>query len=197
MGAFLMPHVDLDKSSPDSVESEGPQRPPVVIAIVGYRNHDNIRSCLSALAKSNDQNFVISICENGGSDAFKELILRIANSEDTLSLTPNIIDHRIACSWVGALKPRGQQIFAYMASSNVGFAGGVNLIIRQQRANHEWSAIWLLNPDTEPAPGALEALVNRARENAYGIVGSRIILQSTGKVTVVRWTLESAHCPRF
>src|SRR5262249_2967521 len=71
----------------------------------------------------------------------------------------------------------------------IGFAAGVNLSIRQLRQDPRWSAIWLLNPDTEPKPGALKALVERALQGGYAIVGSRIVLQSTRKVQLYggRW----------
>ncbi len=88
-----------------------------------------------------------------------------------------------------SLEPHGQLICVYSARSNVGFAGGVNLSIRQLGQHLSWSAIWLLNPDTEPAAGALRALVERAQQGGYAIVGSQIILQSTGKVQLYggRW----------
>ena len=89
---------------------------------------------------------------------------------------------RSAETWSSNLSPNGQPIYAHRAKWNLGFAGGVNVSIRQFQHERGWSAFWLLNPDTEPAPGALRALVARARDGVYSIVGSRILLQSTRRV---------------
>ena len=47
---------------------------PVVIAIVGYRNAGDIRTCLSALAQLTEKNFIVSICENGGLQSYQALV---------------------------------------------------------------------------------------------------------------------------
>ncbi len=69
----------------------------------------------------------------------------------------------------------------YCASGNLGYAGGINVSLGQLDPNDTWSALWILNPDTEPHPEALTALIARAREG-YGVVGSRLIFKSTQRV---------------
>ena len=77
------------------------------------------------------------------------------------------------------------------APSNLGYAGGVNACIGA--AGETWDAIWVLNPDTFPAPAALSALIRHQWEGDYGIVGSRLVFVSNGLVQTrggiewIRW----------
>src|SRR3954471_4207611 len=43
----------------------------VAVAIVGYRNADDVCACVTALARSTHDDFEVVICENGGGDAFE------------------------------------------------------------------------------------------------------------------------------
>ena len=177
-------------NSPEAASTVGRLNPaPVVIAIVGYRNAEDICACVGALAESTDQNFTISICENGGRAAFAELTTQIQSQVRSSGEDPEILDSRVAEAWAGSLCPGGQRVFAYRAKANLGFAGGVNVSIKQSGVPQDWSAIWLLNPDTQPAPGALKALVDRAIQGGYAVVGSRVISKSTQRVQLYggRW----------
>ena len=69
--------------------------PLVAIVIVGYRNPDDIRACLTALQKSSETNFIILVCENGGRDAFVNLILEIQALVEPSSEIPEIVDERV------------------------------------------------------------------------------------------------------
>ncbi len=95
---------------------------------------------------------------------------------------PKIIDPKIAGACEGHLQPGGQMVRVYRAKDNLGYAGGINVSIRQLEAAAPWSALWILNPDTEPDPQALAALVRRAREGRYGLVSSRLVFKATGRV---------------
>src|SRR5262249_46151797 len=55
--------------------------------------------------------------------------------------------------------------------------------------------LWILNPDTEPEPNALAALIQRAREGGYGIVSSRLVFKTTGRIQSYggRWRLLMAR----
>jgi GT2 family glycosyltransferase len=84
--------------------------------------------------------------------------------------------------------------------TNRGFSGGNNTGIREvMRRGVEY--VWLLNNDTQPAPGALRELVRTAEEDSrLGAVGSVLhYATSPGKVQawgggwVSRWTGYSAH----
>jgi N-acetylglucosaminyl-diphospho-decaprenol L-rhamnosyltransferase len=155
---------------------------PVIIAIVGYRNAADVRACLAALANSTAKDFQISICENGGPASYRALREALGGLVDFTDPPPARIDERVAEACSGRLRPGGQPIRIYGAMANLGYAGGVNLCIRQMGPSAKWSAIWILNPDTEPEPGALAALIARTAEGPYGIVASRLAFKSTQRI---------------
>ncbi len=154
---------------------------PILIAIVGYKNADDVRTCLAALANSTAKDFHISICENGGPASYRVLREALGGLVDFTGSTPELREERVAEACSGRLRTGGQPLRIYGAMGNLGYAGGVNLSIRQMVMS-KWSAVWILNPDTEPHPGALAALIARAGVGPYGIVGSRLVFKSTGRI---------------
>ena len=118
----------------------------VVVAIVGFRNAGDISRCLAALGRSTFPDFAAVICENGGADAFAALK---AIAPETLT--------------------GGQPVTLIQAPGNVGFAGGVNICLA---AAPDVDAYWVLNPDTEVEPTALDAMVARLETGDCDAVGS-------------------------
>jgi len=127
----------------------------VAVAIVAYRNPEDVVRCLRALAGSAHTDFEVVICENGGPPAYEALkaVLR-----DPL--------------------PGGQPVHAVLASGNLGYAGGVNLCIRESAGADAW---WVLNPDTEPSPNALARMAARLAAGDCDAVGNTLQFPS-GKV---------------
>lgn len=68
---------------------------------------------------------------------------------------------------------------------NLGFTAGNNLALRRIRARH----VLLLNPDSEPRPGALDALVAHADAHAHQAIVGPMIETERGSVEV--------SCSRF
>ncbi len=134
----------------------------VAISIVGFRNAEEILTCVQALDHCTHEDFEIVICENGGSDAYGALIA--------------ILPTRLA---------RGQKVTALLASGNLGYAGGVNHCIRAAREADAW---WVVNPDTRPEPGALSALVERLSQRDCHAVGGTLYHED-GKIQAYggRW----------
>ncbi len=168
---------------------------PVVVAIVGYRNADDVHACLVALANSTRKTFLISICENGGRQAYEALIARLSDLVEKTNDSSHIFDERVDEIWVGRLRQDGQLVQIYLSKNNLGYAGGVNVCVRQISPSAKWIAAWVLNPDTEPCPEALAALVARAGEGSYSIVSSRLVFKSTQRVQSYagRWRLLDAR----
>jgi N-acetylglucosaminyl-diphospho-decaprenol L-rhamnosyltransferase len=127
----------------------------VCVAIVGYRNPNDIVSCLKALDRCTYDDFDVVICENGGCAAYQELIA--------------VIPTRLA---------GGQTVEIVLAPENLGYAGGVNVCIK---ACPKASAFWVLNPDTEPHPDAMGKLVQRLEAADVDAVGGTVLL-GNGKV---------------
>jgi N-acetylglucosaminyl-diphospho-decaprenol L-rhamnosyltransferase len=127
----------------------------VCVAIVGFRNTTDIVECLKALDRSDHNQFEVVICENGGLAAYKALI-----------------------SVIPAHRARGQAVRIIQAPGNVGYAGGVNLCIKASPNADAW---WILNPDTEPYPHAMDKMVRRLAAGDVDAVGGTVFL-SNGKV---------------
>jgi N-acetylglucosaminyl-diphospho-decaprenol L-rhamnosyltransferase len=161
----------------------------VMVAIVSYKNPDDVCTCLSALSRAKAKNFVISVCENGGLTSFRSLIKALDDIVEFDSSQPGIVDFRVAEARAGRLRAGGQPVRICRADHNLGYAGGVNVSLRQLLATDGGQAVWILNPDTEPDPNALTALIARAREGSFGIVGCRLLSKSTHRVLVYggRW----------
>lgn len=133
----------------------------VTVCIVAFRNPADISACLEALAASTHQDFDVVICENGGAAAC-----------DALRQT------------IPARLPGGQSVDC-IAADNPGYAGGVNRCIAQRPDAEGW---WILNPDTQPEPRALAALVRRLSRGDVQAVGG-ILVMADGRVQAYggRW----------
>src|ERR1700747_2643874 len=101
----------------------------VAVVIVGFLNADERAACVGALGQSDYADFEVIICENGGAEAHAAL---------TASLPPTL--------------PGGQNVRAVQAPGNLGYAGGINVCLRETPHADAW---WILNPDTVPASTAM------------------------------------------
>lgn len=143
----------------------------VAIVIVSMASVGHLAGCLPCLAAGNHQDFTVVIPENAGAAA--------AGEAQRLLLERGIIAPRDAPDRF-VLLPGGQAVSLFATAANLGYAGGVNAGILA--AGEEWDAVWVLNPDTFPAPDALAALIRRQAEGGYGMVGSRLLFAADGRV---------------
>jgi GT2 family glycosyltransferase len=121
----------------------------VAVAIVGYRNADDVVRCLRALGASTYQDYEVILCENGGPEAFAALI----------AVLPEAL-------------PGGQPVRAVLSPRNLGYGGGVNRCLAETRHADAW---WVLNPDAEPDSGAMAALLARLRRGDCEAVGGTLV----------------------
>ena len=120
----------------------------VAVGIVGFRNRDDILACLEALGRSTYTDFEVVICENGGAASYAELAAELPQ--------------KLA---------GGQSVRAVLAPGNLGYAGGVNVCIAESGDADMW---WVLNPDTQPDPECLQALVERLSGGDCDAVGGTL-----------------------
>lgn len=124
----------------------------VAVAIVGFRNLADIERCIAALEAATYTDFEVVICENGGGAAFRALAEKLPKTLRS-----------------------GQPITVFQAARNLGYAGGVNACMQASASADAW---WVLNPDTEAEPAALEELVKRLARGDCQAVGGVIYLPS-------------------
>jgi N-acetylglucosaminyl-diphospho-decaprenol L-rhamnosyltransferase len=158
-----------------------PDRFRVAILIVSFRNPQDVQTCLTALSRSTaEPRFDIFVCENGGSQSFHELCKGLMGPQGPCT-SDDLPDSLVSASGrlvevkCLALKGRPSRVWIGCATQNLGYAGGINVWIDRLLPISGWEGIWILNPDTEPEPGALEALVKRSATGNKGLVGSTIV----------------------
>ena len=167
----------------------------VAVVVVGFRNADDIVKCLSHLAKAEaSPKFSVFICENGGPAAMANLRMRLAGEESPCVPCADVppVWPTTSLSNLSLALQTGQErgVFVAEAPENLGYAGGVNFWLRPLLLIAGWDAVWVLNPDTAPAPDALAALARFSRERRKGMVGSCIVLMGDPDSVVLqglRW----------
>ncbi|MFD0938610.1 glycosyltransferase [Methylobacterium trifolii] len=164
----------------------------VVVGIVGFRCAQAIAECLASLDGSSHPVRAVYVCENGGAAGFAELEAVLRDRFGGEGVPADGVSGEIDRG--GVLRPAGAghavgEIRLLRARHNLGYAGAINAMIAALASRPDWSALWILNPDTEPRPDALAALVAHARAGGYGIVGSRLIVKDSGRVQLYggRW----------
>ncbi len=168
------------------IATEAPERENAILGgaevgvlIVGFRNPEDVVTCLAALAEAESSpSFSVLICENGGEAAYDALVRELAAHSSNFVDAPEILA-KSAGVFVRARHMRfgasGPEVTVGEARENLGYAGGVNAWLRPLCNESGWSGVWVLNPDTAPEPGALAALVDYSKRRAKGMVGSRVM----------------------
>jgi GT2 family glycosyltransferase len=131
--------------------------PLIACVIVNWNGWRDTVACLGSLRSLEYSNLFTVVVDNGSSDAS---ICRIREAYPEVCLIEN--------------------------GRNAGFAGGNNAGIREAMC-HNAEYIWLLNNDTEPAPGVLREMVSMAEADPeLGAVGS-VLFYSSAPQTVQAW----------
>jgi N-acetylglucosaminyl-diphospho-decaprenol L-rhamnosyltransferase len=176
------PRVDrFPDSEAKSSAAPVPELTATPVLIVAYRNPADIVSCLAALCHARSSPaFEIFVCENGGSEACKNLVSALTADDgpcDETGLEEDLVTPEIVHRTVLRLRGSADGRFVHIgdARENLGYAGGVNAWLRPLMAVPGWSAAWVLNPDTQPAPDALLELAAYAERWGRGMVGSRLV----------------------
>ena len=152
---------------------------PIPVVIVSTRSTSDVVACLGSLAKSNyEPAFDVYVCENGGGRAFSVLCEKLSCFEQFTSTritTPcSVAYFRQVQSFT--MRDRATRVFVAEANENVGYAGGVNLWLRELQAVHEsWPGALILNPDTIIKPDALHNLVRYSEAQNKGMVTGCIV----------------------
>ncbi|HTZ68763.1 MAG TPA: glycosyltransferase family 2 protein [Roseiarcus sp.] len=162
----------------------------VPIVIVGFGNAGDVVKCLTALGKQRGcPSIGVFICENGGPAAFDALIEALSSVGGPCAGQPESVD-RGAALFLRVrrfqLKAADVPVFVGQARENLGFPGGVNSWIRLFLPERGWDGVWVVNPDTWPAPDALAELVRYADKRGKGMVQSRIMFADRTDITSSR-----------
>jgi hypothetical protein len=169
--------------SEDKVSREDTRSDRVVVIIVSFRGPKDIANCLASLRFSSLAAFEVVVVENGGTAAFcrlkSELSAMYATQPNAESSVDSVADPTTARGprpcWARVFLPGGQSVLLIDAGDNLGYGGAINLALDCIDKSRRWRGVWILNPDTQPAPSALEMVVNYAEQENCGLVGSRLV----------------------
>lgn len=124
----------------------------VAVCIVAFRNSADVLEALSALSRSEYEDFEVVVCENGGERAYRDLLSRVP---ERLS--------------------GGQPVRILLSPCNSGYAGGVNQCIQNADTADVW---WVLNPDAVPHPDAMGQLARSFAEDKADALGCTVYYPS-------------------
>jgi GT2 family glycosyltransferase len=165
----------------------------VPIVIVGFRNPSEIVECLTALDGClSDPPCEVLVCENGGAAAFDALVAALTADDAPCvpaqgELSPlarggekftRVANFR--------LRRRGSLVAIAQACENLGYAGAINAWLSLLLTRTDWPGVWILNPDTQPAPDALAEFVAYAQASGKGMIGGRVLLAHRPDVVQTR-----------
>jgi GT2 family glycosyltransferase len=157
-----------------------PYRAKLAVLIVSYGNPLDVSRCLKSLAQSTWKEFEVFICENGGQDAFRQLIVVLTEQTrvlEQLDSRPDEIDKsggRLAAVETYQLSGAPIPVRIAAATENLGYAGGVNAWVERFLSHSGWEAILALNPDTQLGDTCLSELIGKAAEG-FGMVGGTLV----------------------
>ncbi|MHA1544936.1 MAG: glycosyltransferase family 2 protein [Alphaproteobacteria bacterium] len=142
----------------------------IAIILVNWNGKADTLVCLESLARLDDKNFRIIICDNcsddGSAGAFLAWGARYGAGAGRVALAD--MEKRPVA--------RDQFLTIVDVGANLGFAGAINVGIRLALADPLVRAVWLLNNDTSVDAQALPALRSRmAQDPEIGICGSTLI----------------------
>jgi GT2 family glycosyltransferase len=169
--------------SEGEASEEGRRSNSVVVIVVSFRRPDDIAACLASLQSSSLTTFEVVVVENGGAAAFcrlqSALSAKYGTRPDAKSSAGSVADpNRVQGArlrWDRAFLPGGQSVLLIDAGDNLGYGGAINLAFDCMDKGRTWRGVWILNPDTQPEPSALEILVSYAEQEGFGLVGSRLV----------------------
>jgi len=155
-------------------------RTKTIISVVGFKSSEMIADLVASSHEWTHGNHEWHICENGGVESFSQLVAAIGG-------IPGISDPQrqegseLAPERLRFVLPGERPLVLYRAKGNLGYSGGINVVLQSTLSDTSWSTFWVLNPDTAPEKAALsEAILHLSK--GYGIVGMRLINSKTGKI---------------
>src|SRR6185312_727823 len=130
----------------------------IAIAIINYRTLDATVRCLDALRDELPERTRIYLLDNGSGDAE-------------------------AAGLRGYASALGARARFFLGPDNLGFAGGMNVLLAQMLADTDVEQILLLNSDTRPTAGFLSAMLARLDASTRtDMVAARLLDDKSGNV---------------
>lgn len=155
----------------------GPAR--VSVIVLNWNGWRDTAACVRSLLDHADPDLQVVVCDNDSQDGSADKLQQIIGQwpeapEGGIRILSRAEAESIPAQAPGAMANRPRLVLI-QNGGNLGFAGGCNVGLRfalGQGSDH----FWLLNNDTEIAPGADAALLHRLQADpSVGLCGSRLI----------------------
>jgi N-acetylglucosaminyl-diphospho-decaprenol L-rhamnosyltransferase len=162
----------------------------IAVIIVSYCTPRDVVDCVASLDRATMwPHFDVYVCENGGPPAWDDLCEAISGPEgacDSATTALPAVTPRFSRVAGFRLRRSHRRVLVGEATANLGYAGGINAWLVPLRKVPDWTACWILNPDTIVMPDTLAALVTQASERHLGMVGSRVMRAGAEKAVHMR-----------
>lgn len=137
------------------------------IILLNWNGWRDTLACVESLLKSDRQDYVIVVCDNGSTDDSWQQITTWCQQR---------LSSRFGTWTPGEEWRSEQQVVLIQTGSNLGFAGGCNVGIRFALQQTPCEYLWLLNNDTLVLPDSLSHLVRRMdTDRELGLLGSTLV----------------------
>lgn len=142
--------------------------PDTAAVILNFRGKNDTLACLQAIEAMPDKPGRVAVVDNGSGDDSLDAVARWLEAENmpfaVMDAEGAWTEDHGACRHVLIPLP-----------GNTGYAAGNNAGIRAVLRDGTVRAAWILNNDTEPRPGALEALCGRMNDAGAAMAGSTLV----------------------
>lgn len=159
----------------------------VLVVTVGYRNAEDVATCLGALSRLQPApSFAVLVCENGGPSAFDRLLEALTSGNGPCcgdaAQTQLEASRFLRARQLRLKGVREAAVIVAEAKENLGYAGGINAWLKILATIPDWQGVWIVNPDAAPHPDALSELIACAKARNKGMVGSRVMFGENTEV---------------
>ncbi len=153
----------------------------VYILVLNWNNWEASRDCLDALLKLDFPDCRLVVLDNGSSDGpeekFREWAMGAGAGFVSYTRQEALAGGRPEEEDAKKKKTSGKRplLVFIQNGENLGYPGGNNVGLRYGLARGDFEYAWLLNNDTLPEAGALQALVSCARQTGAAMAGSKLL----------------------
>jgi hypothetical protein len=144
--------------------------PQTLIAILNWNNAPDTISCIESVMDLPDVH--IAVMDNNSTDGSLAEIRTYLRGHGGYS--------ELAATSLGSFDSSAHKVTIVASEVNGGFAKGNNVLLRAAM-NSDMGYVWLLNNDAVAAPGALDAMLQKIKENERTAFIGSVILDGTNR----------------
>ena len=148
----------------------------IAVVILNWNNGPATTTCIAHVLRSHYPFVTMFVVDNGSSDGSLEMIRSFLAGSGRRVLESSFNGNQGVLTEDPRRESGGRDVHLVSIDRNLGYGGGNNVGIGLAiRSGAE--AIWVINNDTRPEPGALDAIIaTAASAPASGMIGSMVLM---------------------